>query len=665
MVDATPRHVGHVQQAVDAAQIDEGAVVGEVLDHAVDDLPDLERRERLAALPLALLLEQRAPRQHDVAAPLVELDDLEGQPFADQRLEVAHRPQVDLRARQERLHADVDREAALHPRDDRALDGLVRLVGAADLVPDLEAIGLLLGEHDATVCVFDLLDQHVDDVAGLDEDRPVVVHEFPGGTRPSDLKPMSIWTYSSSIAEHRAAYDLAFLDGSFTGAKSSAKLPAGGLRRFADRHAVVRCSLGRALGPAGFPGFRPRREPPGFTAATPTVSSGLGDLRSFSFVAASRCARASAIQRSIASTSPASSARARSPRRSATRASGALERLAVRGEDVPPQLGIAARDPREVAKAGSRDLACARRRSLEGAREGEGQQRGERGSSRPPRRRACAGSRCTTRAPSARQKSATRATARRGVAGDGVTTQDGALEEVGARVARGRARGCPPSGAHRRRRRRGGSRPGSVSRSTDFTLPTSVTSASRRSTGASGAQHLGHRAHRRREHHQVGAGDGAARIVADGDRRGRARSRRAAARSRRPQPITSRASAALPRRPARPNRRAGRARARRAADGLEARRSSRRPLRRRRRSALTRRSFSSGRPTLMRTWSGIPKPAQRPHDHALAQQLLVAPGARRASRKFASLGQTSMPSAPSSRRRYAMPSALLRTVRSR
>ena len=43
VVDAAPRHVGDVQQAVDAAEVDEGAVVGEVLDHAVDDLAGRER----------------------------------------------------------------------------------------------------------------------------------------------------------------------------------------------------------------------------------------------------------------------------------------------------------------------------------------------------------------------------------------------------------------------------------------------------------------------------------------------------------------------------------------------------------------------------------------------------------------------------------------------
>ena len=36
MLDALPRHVGDVQQPVDAAQVDECAVIGEILHHALD-----------------------------------------------------------------------------------------------------------------------------------------------------------------------------------------------------------------------------------------------------------------------------------------------------------------------------------------------------------------------------------------------------------------------------------------------------------------------------------------------------------------------------------------------------------------------------------------------------------------------------------------------------
>ena len=77
MVDAAPGDVGDVQQAVDAAQIDEGAVIGDVLDHAREDLAFLERGDQLRARLGAALLEHGAARDDDVAARAVHLEDLE------------------------------------------------------------------------------------------------------------------------------------------------------------------------------------------------------------------------------------------------------------------------------------------------------------------------------------------------------------------------------------------------------------------------------------------------------------------------------------------------------------------------------------------------------------------------------------------------------------
>ena len=101
VVDPAPGHVGDVQQAVDAAEVDEGAVLGEVLDDALDDLAFLELVERLLLLLGALLLEHGLARQHDVAAPLVDLDDLQAELLADAGFQVAHGPDVDQRAGKE------------------------------------------------------------------------------------------------------------------------------------------------------------------------------------------------------------------------------------------------------------------------------------------------------------------------------------------------------------------------------------------------------------------------------------------------------------------------------------------------------------------------------------------------------------------------------------
>ena len=53
VVDAAPGHVGDVQQAVDAAQVDERAEVGDVLDLALAELADLDLVEQLLLLLLA------------------------------------------------------------------------------------------------------------------------------------------------------------------------------------------------------------------------------------------------------------------------------------------------------------------------------------------------------------------------------------------------------------------------------------------------------------------------------------------------------------------------------------------------------------------------------------------------------------------------------------
>ena len=46
VVDPAPAHVGDVQQAVDAAEVDERAEVGDVLDRALADLAGLDLAEQ-------------------------------------------------------------------------------------------------------------------------------------------------------------------------------------------------------------------------------------------------------------------------------------------------------------------------------------------------------------------------------------------------------------------------------------------------------------------------------------------------------------------------------------------------------------------------------------------------------------------------------------------
>ena len=171
MGDASPRHVGDMQQPVDAAEIDEGAVVGDVLDHAVDDLALFETGHDLAALLGAGLFQHRAAGDDDIAAAAIHLQDLERLRHVHQRADVADRADVHLAARQERHGAvEIDGEAALDAVEDDAFDALAGLVFLLEPGPALLAPRLLARQHRLAGRVLDALEIDIDLVA----DREVV-----------------------------------------------------------------------------------------------------------------------------------------------------------------------------------------------------------------------------------------------------------------------------------------------------------------------------------------------------------------------------------------------------------------------------------------------------------------------------------------------------------
>ena len=169
VIDAPPGDVGDVQEAVDAAEVDEGAVIGDVLDRAVDDLTLFEVLHQLLALLGARLFQDGAARDHDVAAPAIHLEDLERLRIVHQRRHVADRPDIDLRARQEGHGAvEIDGEAALDLVEDDALDLFVVLERLFELAPAFLAARLVAREHGFAERVLDPLEIDLDGIADLD-----------------------------------------------------------------------------------------------------------------------------------------------------------------------------------------------------------------------------------------------------------------------------------------------------------------------------------------------------------------------------------------------------------------------------------------------------------------------------------------------------------------
>ena len=179
MIDAAPGDVGHVQQAVDTAEIDEGAVIGDVLHDAVDGLALLEARHQLVALAGAGLLEHGAARNDDVAAPAIHLQDLELLRRVHERADVADRANIDLAARQEGNGAvEIDGVAALDLVEDDAGDLLVGLERLFETAPALLAPRLVARQHRLAQRVLHPLEIDLDLVADLERALAAGAGEF-------------------------------------------------------------------------------------------------------------------------------------------------------------------------------------------------------------------------------------------------------------------------------------------------------------------------------------------------------------------------------------------------------------------------------------------------------------------------------------------------------
>src|SRR2546425_270190 len=241
---AAVAHVGDVEQAVHASQVDEGAEVGDVLDDALPRLADLQLLHQHVALGLALGFEQHAAAHHDVAAPLVQLDDLEFEALSQQLVDVGHTPERDLAAGEERVHPhQVHHHSALDLFHERARDRLVLLVGFADPLPDPHEVGLLLREDDRTFLILEMLEENLDLVPFLERARVLELVDRHGAFR---LEPDVENDGGVGHAQHLRLDDLAFF---YVGERSLIQLRH--LRDFVRRILLVQVGADAEVGVSG------------------------------------------------------------------------------------------------------------------------------------------------------------------------------------------------------------------------------------------------------------------------------------------------------------------------------------------------------------------------------------------------------------------------------
>src|SRR5580704_6767887 len=133
--------VEHFARMVDAPPSD-------VLDDSVDDLALFEILHELLALLGTGLFQHSAPRDHDISAAAIHLEDLERLRLIHQWRDVADGPNIDLASRQEGHGAiEIDGEAALDVIEDDALHFLIAIEGFLELAPAFLAPRLVPREH--------------------------------------------------------------------------------------------------------------------------------------------------------------------------------------------------------------------------------------------------------------------------------------------------------------------------------------------------------------------------------------------------------------------------------------------------------------------------------------------------------------------------------------
>src|SRR5579864_1187901 len=176
---ASPGHVGDVEQAVETAEIDEGAIFSEVLHDSCENRAFFQVFQSLRTLFVLLAFEQFLARDHDVAAFLVELDHGDFERLAFHAIEIADRTKINLRAGQERMRAhDVDGEAALNAINDNCLDRLLFVMSLFDFFPSVNALRFLVREVDVALFGFAFFAHHVDFIAGLELRIAFVIKHF-------------------------------------------------------------------------------------------------------------------------------------------------------------------------------------------------------------------------------------------------------------------------------------------------------------------------------------------------------------------------------------------------------------------------------------------------------------------------------------------------------
>jgi len=182
VLDALPRHVGDVQQAIDAAEINERAVIGKVLDDTFDGHAFLQRRQQCIAFCAVGFFQHRATADNNVVTFLVEFDNFKVERFAFKVRGFAHWTYINQRPRQKRAdRVDIDSEATFDLAIDDAFDDSVCFEGFFEIFPRFGALGFFARQTGFTETVFYCFQRDLYFIADFKAKLAVVVDKLAAG----------------------------------------------------------------------------------------------------------------------------------------------------------------------------------------------------------------------------------------------------------------------------------------------------------------------------------------------------------------------------------------------------------------------------------------------------------------------------------------------------
>src|SRR6267378_3645332 len=136
ILEASPGHIGDMQQSVNAAEIDERAIVGQILNLPFNDNLFFYLIQCVIFSTGIALFEHGLARKDDVRSLSIQLNYLGFNLLVAQRIQVANRAHIDLRSRQKGRDAvDVDAQAPFDALNYSSFDYRSIVVSFFEIVP--------------------------------------------------------------------------------------------------------------------------------------------------------------------------------------------------------------------------------------------------------------------------------------------------------------------------------------------------------------------------------------------------------------------------------------------------------------------------------------------------------------------------------------------------